>query len=61
MNDTIVRHLVALLATGIAGLAYAAGYFSGPHGWWWTVFALFVVYGFVYKTIDAGGHGGGHH
>lgn len=60
MNDTIVRHLVAALAAFICFLAYTAGYFSGPHGWWWTVFAVFIIYGMVYKIIDAGGHGGHH-
>ena len=58
MNDTIVRHLVAFIATLVAGLAYYAGYVSGGFGWWWTVFSILVVYGIVYKVVDAGG---GHH
>lgn len=57
MSDTIVRHLVAAMATIVCALAYFAGYFSGPNGWWWTAFALVVVYGMIYKIVDAGGHG----
>lgn len=53
MSDTIVRHLVAALITTICVLAYFAGYFSGPLGWWWTVFAVLIIYGMVYKIIDA--------
>lgn len=47
------RHLVAFLATAITALAYISGYFSGIHGWWWTFFGLAVIYGGVYKIIDA--------
>ncbi len=47
------RHLVAFLATAVAGLAFISGYASGLHGWWWTAFGLAVVYGGVYKIIDA--------
>ena len=61
MTDTILRHMVAIFATLICGMAYFAGYFSGKEGWWWTVFAVLVVYGAIYKMVDAGGHGGGHH
>ncbi|OGH68685.1 MAG: hypothetical protein A3I29_04955 [Candidatus Magasanikbacteria bacterium RIFCSPLOWO2_02_FULL_44_11] len=60
MNDTILRHIIAVVATLICGLAYFAGYFSGPFGWWWTAFAMLIVYGLVYRIVDAGG-GGGHH
>lgn len=56
MGEKTVRHLVAALATLIAGLAFFAGYISGGFGWWWTAAALFIVYGFVYRIIDAGGH-----
>lgn len=59
MNDTILRHLVAGIATFITLLAYWAGYISGGHGWWWTAFGCLVIYGGIYKIIDAGGHG--HH
>ena len=58
MNDTIVRHLVAFIVTLVVGLAYYAGYISGGFGWWWTVFSILIVYGIVYKVVDAGG---GHH
>lgn len=59
MNDTIVRHIVAALATLTCLLAYIAGYISGGFGWWWTGVAVLIVYGIMYKIIDAGGHG--HH
>ncbi len=60
MNDTILRHVIAALATVVSLLAYTAGYFSGEYGWWWTVFAVLIVYGSVYKIVDVGGHGGHH-
>ncbi|MCX6779748.1 MAG: hypothetical protein NT034_01030 [Candidatus Magasanikbacteria bacterium] len=47
------RHLVAFLATAVATLAYISGYASGTHGWWWTAFGLAIIYGGVYKIIDA--------
>lgn len=59
MSDTILRHLVAGLATFICAMAYIAGYVSGEHGWWWTIVAVLIVYGAIYKAVDAGG--GGHH
>lgn len=49
-----MRHLVALAATLICLMAYYSGYVSGEHGWWWTVFALVIVYGFVYKLVNKG-------
>jgi acetyl-CoA carboxylase biotin carboxyl carrier protein len=39
MSDSFIRHIVALIATLICLMAYAAGYVSGGFGWWWTVFA----------------------
>ena len=60
MNDTVLRHLVASLATVICLLAFFSGYVSGEHGWWWVAAGCFVIYGGVYKFIDAGGHGGHH-
>ena len=56
MNDTVIRHVVSTVATLICLLAYIAGYVSGGYGWWWTVAALLIIYGAVYKIIDAGGH-----
>lgn len=56
MNDTIIRHVVAGVATLICLLVYVAGYISGGYGWWWTAAAILIVYGIVYKVIDAGGH-----
>lgn len=61
MSDNLVRHIVAFLVTLTCLFAYLAGYFSGTYGWWWTGFAVIIVYGIVYKVVDAGGHGGGHH
>ncbi len=57
MNDTIVRHLVAFIATLVVGLAYYAGYISGGYGWWWTVFAILIVYGIMYQIVNADGSG----
>lgn len=53
MSDTTVRHIIAFLATFVAALAYFAGYISGGFGWWWTVFAVLIVYGLIYKIVDA--------
>lgn len=53
MNDTIVRHLVAIIATFVAALAYLAGYISGGYGWWWTIIAVIIVYGIIYRIVDA--------
>lgn len=58
MNDTILRHVIAFVATLVCLLAFYGGYVSGGYGWWWTGFGLLVVYGAVYKIVDAGG---GHH
>ncbi|MFH1789478.1 MAG: hypothetical protein ABH832_00155 [bacterium] len=52
MNDNLTRHLVAMLATLICLLAYYSGYVSGLFGWWWTVFAVLIIYAAVYKIID---------
>lgn len=60
MNDTILRHAIAATATLVCLLAFVAGYFSGENGWWWTGFALLIIYGSVYKIVDMGGHGGHH-
>lgn len=61
MNDSLLRHIIAAVATLVVLLGFCAGYVSGQYGWWWTGFALVIIYGAVYKIIDAGGHGGGHH
>lgn len=52
MSDNGVRHLVAILATIICLMAYYSGYVSGIFGWWWTVFAMLIIYGGVYKIMD---------
>lgn len=52
MGDGIVRHLVALAATLVTTFAYFAGYISGGRGWWWTVFAVVIIYGGVYRLVD---------
>lgn len=51
MSDSLTKHIVALCATIVCGLAYYSGWVSGKNGWWWTVFALFIIYGGVYKII----------
>ena len=52
MGDNIIRHFIALLATIVCILAYYAGYISSQHGLWWTVFAIAIIYGGVYKLVD---------
>lgn len=52
MSDSFIRHIVALIATLICLMAYFAGYVSGGFGWWWTGFALLIIYGGVYRIID---------
>jgi hypothetical protein len=52
MSDNQIRHAVAIIITLICVLSYVTGYYAGPRGWWWTVLAIFVVYGAVYKIID---------
>lgn len=52
LSNTVVRHLVAILATLICLAAYYSGYVSGMFGWWWTVFAILIIYGGIYKIID---------
>lgn len=59
MNDTIIRHLVAILASLICLLAFYSGYVAGPYGWWWVGFSVLIIYGGVYRLINAGGNGGG--
>jgi fatty acid desaturase len=56
MNDPGLRHVIAIVATLIVLLAFWAGYIAGGHGWWWVAFGMLVVYGAVYKIVDAGGH-----
>lgn len=56
MNDKILRHLVSGIATFICLLAYSAGYISGGYGWWWTGFAMLIVYGIIFKVIDGDHH-----
>lgn len=52
MNDNAIRHMIAFLATAVAGFAYFGGYVSSAHGWWWTSFGLLIIYGGVYKIVD---------
>lgn len=51
MSDNSTRHFVALVITLISLLAYFAGYFSAGFGWWWTAFALLIVYGAIYNSL----------
>ena len=52
-SESGLRHLIAFLGTFVVVLAYWGGYLSGVQGWWWTAFGLIVVYGGIYKIIDA--------
>jgi len=36
----------------VAVMAYAAGYISGLHSWWWTALALIGVYVAIYKLVN---------
>lgn len=52
MNDTTIRHMIAILATLICAFAYYSGYVSAKFGWWWTVFGLLIIYGGVYALVN---------
>lgn len=52
MGENIIRHLIALAATLVCALAFYAGYISGGHGWWWTIFSVIIVYGGVYHLVN---------
>jgi len=52
MGEKFIRHLVAVATTLVCILAYYAGYYSGGHGWWWTVFSMAIIYGSVYHIVD---------
>ncbi len=52
MTDNILRHLVAICGTLVAGLAYFAGYWSSGHGWWWTVVGVAIIYVILYKLVN---------
>lgn len=54
MSDTLLRHLVAAVATIVVLLAFYSGYVAGSHSWWWFGFGCLVVYGLMYKIVDAG-------
>ena len=56
INDTGLRHAVALVGILISLLIFFAGYIAGTHGWWWVSFGTIAIYGIVYKAVDAGGH-----
>jgi len=53
MTDKFIRHFIAFVATAICLLIYFAGYISGTLHWWWTVFALIVVYWITYHLVEA--------
>ncbi|MBI2443918.1 MAG: hypothetical protein HYV42_01585 [Candidatus Magasanikbacteria bacterium] len=53
-RETVIRHLVSLLATVICFLAFYSGYLAGGRQWWWVGFSVLIVYGGVYKIINAG-------
>lgn len=51
MSDNSTRHFVAFAITLIALLAYLGGYFSAGFGWWWTGFAVLIVYGGIFNAL----------
>lgn len=51
MSENTLRHLVAACATAICVLAYFSGWISGQFGWWWTIFAMLVVYGGIISIL----------
>lgn len=51
MSDNSTRHFVAFIITVIALLAFIAGYFSAQFGWWWTAFAILIVYGGIFNAL----------
>jgi len=53
MSENTVRHLISICGTLIAFLAWWAGYVSGGHAWWWTAFAVFIIYAVIYKMLEA--------
>lgn len=52
MPEGMLRHMVAAIGTIICLFAYLAGYYSAPHGWWWTAFAVFIIYGGIYRIVN---------
>jgi hypothetical protein len=53
MSDNFIRHLIAVLATALAGVIYMVGYSSGSKEWWWTALGLIFFYFLVHKLVDA--------
>lgn len=51
MSDNSTKHFVAFSIAMIALLAFLAGYFSAGFEWWWTSFAILIVYGGVYSSL----------
>jgi len=51
MSDSSTRHFVAFIITLIALLSFLAGYFSAGFNWWWTAFAVLIVYGGVFNAL----------
>ena len=56
MTDSILKHMIASVATLITFFVYLSGYFSGKVGWWWTGLFLVIIYFAMLKFVDAGGH-----
>ena len=55
MSDKVLYILTAIVATLLVAVIFAAGYFAGNLGWWWTGLGVIVVYFITGKLI------GGHH
>lgn len=48
--------MISIIGTLIVLLGYLAGYISAGHRWWWTVFAVIIVYAAIYKLVDVAHH-----
>lgn len=53
MSESLMRHLIAFLGTAVCVLVFWAGYVSGQNGMWFSALGLVVIYGIIYKLIEA--------
>jgi len=52
MNDSFMKHFVAIMAVLVCGLAWWSGYVSGGHGWWLTGLGVLIIYPMIVKLLD---------
>ncbi|MFA6426899.1 MAG: hypothetical protein WCW16_00425 [Candidatus Magasanikbacteria bacterium] len=52
MSDSVIRHLVTVIAVLILAVVYFAGFVSGTIGWWWTFLGVLVLYPIIFKLVD---------